>query len=172
MEVLPKYLVQHLFWDEVIAWFHESRYEMPRWVIEDPYVERFLSHMDPANPHFSLPNKTARFLLESVLPSYIGGEARPVIESHRDGDDVQWKLLEAYMAGRRHFIGDDKLYLALRLDIVEDWQWVLDPQSPTFCPDPLLRDLMYYYATYDFYQAEPTKVASQFPPKPSGQHPR
>jgi hypothetical protein len=90
----------------------------------------------------------------------VNSEIRAVIESHRDGDTVQWKLLEAYMAGRRHFIGDDKTYLALRLNIVDDWQWVLDPQqTATFCPDPLLRDLMYYYATYDFAQSEPQKLA-------------
>ena len=45
------------------------------------------------------------------------------------------------------------------------WQWVLDPQFPTFCPDPLLRDLMYYYATYDFAQAEPTRKVRVAPAK-------
>ena len=162
MACLPKYLAPYLFWREVVIWFHESEYEMPLWVAEDPYIERFLMCIDPANPHFNIPLKTAKFIFESVLSSYVSSEKRAVIESHRDGDDVQWKLLEAFMAGRRHFIGNDKTYLELRLEIVDDWQWVLDPQqSATFCPDPLLRDLMYYYATYDFIQLEPQKFPSR-----------
>ena len=120
MENLPKCLVPHFFWEDVLRWFYESRYEMPHWVVEDQYVERFLAHVDPNNPHFSIPAQTAKFIFDSVLPSYINDATRPTIESHRDGDDVQWKLLEAYMAGRRHFMDDDKLYLTLRLDIVDD----------------------------------------------------